>query len=402
MQGDIGDRSHRLPSQSLLRRLLIATHCCSHRYELAAGATKQQLEEFDGELMKKYDKVPVDGKAGKKAAAKSAAGAKPAADAKAGNAAQQAASQHVPPAPGTPVSASSTPSHRAAAARERTPEDTRSGGSGGEPATKRPRLDSGAAAEPQNVSRTAASGGAAALPQQRPTGGSIPNGHARTANGTPASHPAVALAAPAANGSAPAQQNDVHLNGVPAASGPVSGASGGSTGQPQPSPLSAANPVFRTDVPGGPVLISPLSRPPALPACSLSACSLSMGAVFPEAGTHTWAMAQAWLRLPLLPRHSQACRPRRPTLPECAPLCLAGSQWQSAVRCHNNFAWQCKAWLLWLLELHAACPAHLALLCVTHWFFLAAPVGLMVYRNCNNNPTRPAATSPTTLIPASL
>jgi hypothetical protein len=75
------------------------------RYELAAGATQQQLEAFDAEVMQLYQQMPVDGKSGKRAASKAGAGPKPAADASKAVQQNGEGRQHVPPAPGTPVSA---------------------------------------------------------------------------------------------------------------------------------------------------------------------------------------------------------------------------------------------------------------------------------------------------------
>lgn len=238
-------------------------------YEAAANATQQQMEVFDAELMQRYNRVPVDGKAGKKgagAAGKPAAGGKSAPGSGKPAAAQQSvAAQHVPPAPGTPVSSGSAPAQRAAAARERTPEDSRSGGNGAatggstggggsatanagggadgkasslrpppgdhttEPAAKRARTDAGppAAAPPAAPQRPLGVSGGAANPQPS------------LANGTAAQHAPVADMASAANGMAMPQQNGVHTHAGAASGGaaaPAGSAAGGSAHAQQPQP----------------------------------------------------------------------------------------------------------------------------------------------------------------------
>ncbi len=202
--------------------------CDCIRFELAAGATRVQMESLDAELMKMYTRVPVATKGGGKGGAagkpggKAAPGAKPPAAVQNGApAAPQQGAVHVPPAPGTPVSASATPVQRlGAAGRERTPEEARGSGSsasggkqspargaaaapGGEPAAKRPRTDGSAAPPPAaQQPATAGNGGAAA-----------------TTTGTSAPPPAAGWSVPN-GGSAPAQ------NGLPRHAPPVNGRGG--------------------------------------------------------------------------------------------------------------------------------------------------------------------------------
>jgi hypothetical protein len=128
------------------------------------------------------------------------------------------------------------PAHRAAA-REHTPDDTRSGGSNEQPAAKRSHPDSdGAAAEPAaKHARTGENGAAAAavLPPQLQTANSsgTPHGNVPVANGLPAAQPA-GRTAPAQNGIASAVQQ----KGLQPGSGPplATAAAAGCTAQPQP------------------------------------------------------------------------------------------------------------------------------------------------------------------------
>ena len=200
------------------------------------------------------------------------------------------------------------PAHRAAA-REHTPDDTRSGGGNEQPAAKRSRTDGGGgAAEP--------------AAKQARTGD---NGNVTMAS-APASAHTAGRTAPLQNGIASAaQQQDLQpcSGRLPAPADSVAKPSG-STAQPQPQPQPqppqpAGEARVRTTAPGAPFLSDPSCT------CLLPFSPAPCVAV-PIAGTHTWAMAQAWLRLPLLPRSlCQACRPRLPAQLDNKSLCSASS-----------------------------------------------------------------------------
>jgi hypothetical protein len=217
-------------------------------YELAAGVTQQQMEVFDAELMQRYQPLPVDAKSGKRAAGKPGAGAKPpAANGTAGQGAAAAprpvAPQHVPTAPGTPVSTGYAP----AAAREHTPDDPRSGGSNEQRAAKRSRTDcDGAAAKQPRLGD---------------------HGNGPVASGVP---PALLAGrtAPAENGSASAAQPP----GLQPGSGPPPASAAGpadrptgSAVQPQPQqPPATARPASNTTAPGLAATSAPAMAPPGL------------------------------------------------------------------------------------------------------------------------------------------
>jgi cyclin T len=227
-------------------------------YEVAAGATHEQMEALDAELMKMYTRVPVAAKGSGKggAAGKTGAGAKPAAGGKLAAGGKPAAAQangdpqqstvHVPPAPGTPVSACATPVQRlGTAGRERTPEEARGSGAGGEPSAKRPRTD----------------GGAAPAAAQQPAAAGIGSA-AATANGAAAARP------PIGN---PALAGQPLSNGVPAPApnGMLQHAPASSSGGAQASSSAVATGRHNGSVPAvaaAPAMPAPASLPPGLAA----------------------------------------------------------------------------------------------------------------------------------------
>ena len=87
-------------------------------------------------------------------------------------------------------------------------------------------------------------------------------------------------------------------------------------------------------------------------------------------------MAQAWLRLPLLPWPRQACRPRLPALPEHRSPCLAFSRGTVLRVCYVSPSH--------LRSLESACyhAAWFALLHVIRSFFAYTCFGAIVGKIC--------------------